>query len=582
MHFKKLKTLTAVFLTLTLTAGMFQGCSGNSETGKKYNELITIDVFDSLANYQGIQGGWFAKVVEDKFNMRLNIIAPNVSGGGSNVFDTRCAAGNIGDLIICSGDASTLNLLVNSGLILDMSSYLSDKEIMRFKSAIESINSLYGASSIYAIPSEICTGSAIEPSEVLEPTFGPYLRWDYYKELGYPHISTLEDLLPILKAMQDNHPVTESGEKVYAFSFFNDWDDNMANCVKQPCCFYGFDEIGFVLASADGKDLQNIADSDSIYVRVLRFFNEAYRMGLVDPESLTQNLDSVSNKTKEGAVLFSPWPWLSQSLFNNEERMNNGVGFMMAPIDDLKIFSYGKSIYGNRSAIICVGSNTKYADRITDFINWLYSDEGIYYNNAQGALGAAGPEGLTWEMTADGPVLTEFGEKCVIEMTADMPEEWGGGKWIDGASALNYKPVTNSEIATNGYTYTFSAWESYLKKRATKLDKDWQHVMGSFSTMDYLTSNNQLIVAPGCQFVVSDHSSEIDYIRVQCSETVRNYSWKMIFADSVEQFDSLLGEMQDTLSLLDYDKVLQLDLRSATAQVIARKQEAAKTATYSY
>lgn len=42
---------------------------------------MTVEVFDSLASSQGLQkSGWFAKIVKDKFNIKLNIIAPNVSG----------------------------------------------------------------------------------------------------------------------------------------------------------------------------------------------------------------------------------------------------------------------------------------------------------------------------------------------------------------------------------------------------------------------------------------------------------------------------------------------------------------------
>ena len=42
---------------------------------------ITLDVFSNLANYDGNQPGWFAKVVKDKFNIKLNII----SGGAVKV-----------------------------------------------------------------------------------------------------------------------------------------------------------------------------------------------------------------------------------------------------------------------------------------------------------------------------------------------------------------------------------------------------------------------------------------------------------------------------------------------------------------
>ncbi len=572
------KNAVSLVLVSVLLLSCFSGCSDNQNSKSKYKDLITIDVFDSLANYQGIQYGWFGKVVEDKFNMRLNIIAPNVAGGGSTMFDTRCASGNLGDLIICNGDTSTITNLVNSGLIIDMSSYLEGKAIMnRFGTAIESANASFEGSSVYAIPSEISTGSPTNPSESLEPTYGPYIRWDLYKELGYPELNTLEDLLPILKDMQTLCPTSESGNTVYGFSFFKDWDGNLVNAVKQPCCFYGYDENGFVLSRADGSDYQSIIDSDSIYVRVLRFFNEAYRMGLVDPESRIQNIDSVSSKIRDGQVLFYFWPWLSQSLYNTQERMEKGVGFMMAPVKDMEIFSYGCSVYGTTNTVMCVGKNAKYADRIIDFIDWLYSDEGIYYNGAQGAHGAAGPEGLTWEMTENGPKLTAFGEDCFLNMDATMPDEWGEGSWSDGISTLNYKPVVNTEIADNGYAYTYISWPSYIESRSTALDLDWQKKMGALTTMEYLEKNNMLIVAPGCRYETAALSQDESAIRNQCRSAVSEFSWNMIFADSEEEFDSLLTQMQDTLKYLDYDTILEIDLKNAKAQTRARK-EAAKTA----
>ena len=47
-------------------------------------DTVTLDVYDQLANYSGEQIGWFAKVMLDKFNVKLNII-PESDG----TYDTR-------------------------------------------------------------------------------------------------------------------------------------------------------------------------------------------------------------------------------------------------------------------------------------------------------------------------------------------------------------------------------------------------------------------------------------------------------------------------------------------------------------
>ena len=114
--------------------------SSGSKDGK-YKDEITIDVFDAMANYQGIQSGWFAKVVKDKFNMKLNIIAPNVAGGGDTLFQTRSTAGNLGDLVIIGTENGKLKDTVKAGLLADMTDPLKGKDVMKnYKTAI-TINS---------------------------------------------------------------------------------------------------------------------------------------------------------------------------------------------------------------------------------------------------------------------------------------------------------------------------------------------------------------------------------------------------------------------------------------------------------
>ena len=178
--------------------GIWRGGKG----GYRHKEAIVVDVFDSVANYQGIQPGWFAEIVKDKFHMELNIIAPNVAGGGTTLFEIRSAAGNLGDLIICNGERDSLQDMVSSGLLLNMEPYLRGRDIMRYKEVLEEVNEGIEPKGIYVIPSELSVHSPLTPKESMEPVFGPYLRWDLYKAAGYPVIHTLEDLLPVLKKMQ--------------------------------------------------------------------------------------------------------------------------------------------------------------------------------------------------------------------------------------------------------------------------------------------------------------------------------------------------------------------------------------------
>lgn len=562
------KKALSLFLAALVTVTSLFGCGSGSQksSASKYSEFLVIDVFDSLANFQGIQSGWFAKIVRDKFNMELNIIAPNVAGGGDTLYQSLCAAGDLGDLIICSGENGNVQNMIDAGLLYNMEPLLKDKQIMQYEYAIDLLNDKLTPDGIYALPSEISTSSPTKISSGQQLTYAPIVRWDYYKDLGYPEVGTLEDLLPILKEMQVAHPYTESGTRVYGFSLFPNWDANLMNAIKQPCTFYGYDEIGFVLARADGSDYQNILDDDSLYTRILKFYFTANQMGLLDPESATQDYDSVSDKFEEGAVLFSPWPWQGPPSFNTIENTAAGVGYMMVPIDDMEVFAYGCNPEGSQKSVMAIGKNTEDPERIADFIDWLYSPEGIFINEAQTSGGSAGPEGLTWNMTDNGPVLTQYGIEAFMNGDTILPEEWGGGSWLDGTSTLNYTAVDINDNCPDGYAYSYDLWDSVLAMKETSLDVDWRNVTSAYSMTDYLIDHDQIIVAPGCSFTSMFESSELSTIRNQCKAIIIDYSWRLVFAEDEASFDALLKEMQTRAMALGYEQILEIDMQNAERQ----------------
>lgn len=565
--------LLACTLLCVVTVGSILFIKQKNEKEKcPYKEFITVDVFDAQANFQGIQSGWFAKVVKDRFNMELNIIAPNVAGGGDTLYGIRSAAGNLGDLVIVNGEKGNLESMVTAGLIMDMSGYLKGKDIMQYETAIRDLNNRVSVTGIYAIPSELSRNSPLTSSETMEPTYGPYLRWDLYGQLGYPEIKTLEDLLPVLRDMQELMPYSDAGNPTYAFSFFKDWDGNLMNNAKQPACLYGYDESGFVLAKADGSDYQSIVDSDSMYMRTLKFYYEANQLGLVDPESPTQNYDSVFLKYQQGDIFFCIWPWLSQSAYNTLSNKEAGKGFMLAPIDDMQIYSYGCRPMGNDQEIICIGSNAKDPERLADFIDWLYSEEGVFNNSAQVAGGTAGPEGLTWERTENGPVLTDFGMQALMNGDVELPEEWGGGLWSDGISELNYKPIVQSDLTKDGFPYAYQLWDSVTAMENTELDENWRVHMGAESTLEYLNGHNMIVVSPGCNFNYPSEDPEITTMRSQCRNIIVDYSWKMIFAGDEEEFYSLQSTMQSKVKSLGYDEVYAFDLEAAKEKTAAQQK----------
>lgn len=596
------KKVLSVFMCLALTMSMFTGCgksasdknttdsneaadavtsaatdpsdapSTDAATGaEKYPEFITVDVFDALANYQGIQAGWFAKIVKDKFNMELNMIAPNVAGGGDTLFQTRSAAGNLGDLIINSAAGGKLQDLVTAGLVLDMTDMMAGRDnLAKYQAAIDFTNQkMVKEPGVWCIPAEVSERPATTRMGGTTLNFGTYTRWDLYKQMDYPEMKTFEDLLPVMKEMQDLAGTSDSGRKVYAFSIFKDWDGDYMTAANQIPSMYGYAPIGFAFAKADdSSEPVSAIDSNSPYIRGLKFFFQANQMGILDPESTTQNYDTLSDKYKDGAVLYSPWPWLSSS-YNTQEHAAAGKAFNTAAIDDLKLYAWGCYAKGNPNTTMMIGSKAKDPERLMDFIDWVYSTEG---NTLSSGKATSGIKGLMWDMVDGQPVLTDFGYQTTTNGDeAMMPEEYGGGSYSDGKSTLNYKTVSDGEInSETGFPYNYQLWDSYTKLSLTDIESDWQAHMGAKNAAEFFETNNMIVVSPGSGYANAPEASDITTIRSQIKATVVEYSWKAVFAKDEAEFNALVKEMQDTAIGLGYNDVLAVDMANVEAQKQAR------------
>ena len=316
------------------------------------------------------------------------------------------------------------------------------------------------------------------------------------------------------------------------------------------------------MAKDDGSDIQSVIDDDGIYVRSLKLLYEANQMGLVDPESTTQNFDNVQTKYKDGGVLYSMWPWLGAGQYNTAENMAAGKGFQSATIKDMQCLSYGSMPYGKMEAAIMVGSKAEDPQRLVDFIDWLYSPEGIEAS-CQQTGGSCGPEGLTWEMKDGTPTLTDFGVQAFVDIDNDLqvPDEWGGGTWKDGISALNFKTVGLVDTDPDtGMCYNYQRWDDYAQRTATALSEDWSaHNDNANNAIEYMKDNNLLLVLPGTDYATPEYSTDISTIKEQCKQSIVAYSWKMVFASSEDEFNTLLAQMQNTVNGLGFDQVYAVD-----------------------
>lgn len=551
--------VAAALLLLSL-CGLWLRVRDNGYRAIRYPEEITIDVYDEMASQDGIQTGWFAKAVQDRFHMSINVIAPD-PGDATSMLDSMLAAGDLGDIVITSARESALESMVQQGVLCDLTPYLKGREILRYRAAIDALNE--GLGGIYAIPSAISEGAPNEPSEALIPSACPMIRWDLYRQIGYPKLEKLEDLLSVLQRMQELARQEYPDRGIYAMSFTMEQDGGLLEIAKQIAAVYGYTDEGIVLVNGAG-DIQNLLDSQSVYMRALRFLYEANRCGLIDPESLSQTEEDVEEKVRNGEVLFTFDPMLADRSFNTLSNLEGDLGFFPAFCEDLKVLSKGCSVTGDESCVIAVGAAAKDAARMADFIDWLYSDEGVLLQQA-GGRGTPGPRGLTWEMTGSEPGLTSLGTAVLMDHSdIALPDEWGKGTFQGGASLLAY-PARNLKGKTReGVPLTFRLWEeSGEEKRRSAIWQDWCDYYNTGTAMEYLEDHGMLQIMPGGYTILPADGAETRVIRDSCEGEILEDSKRMIFAEDDAAFDNLKEEMQSVCAGLNYSQIFRIDLSSA-------------------
>lgn len=563
------RVLTAV-ITATMVVGMV-GCSSNSSSSTSSDssskkDLLKLDVFSMTANYAGMQSGWFAKVIKDKFNIELNIIAPNLQGGDSK-YATAMAAGNLGDIVIFGADDDKYKNAIKAGVLLDWTKdnllEKTGKSISSYPKAIEKAKTNFGnGKSVYGLGHSVSNEPATSPSEGNTMTYGPDLRWDVYNKIGKPEIKTMEDYLPVLQKMQKAEPKSDSGKPTYGFSMWPDWDGNLMMNAKQFACMQGYDELGFLLVNANEDKYQDFLQTDGYYLRTLKMYYNANKMGLVDPDSISQKFDNVSTKMIDGQILFTWFPWMSTS-YNTKARVDAGKGFAFVPFSEEKVYSYGFANYGG-NRIISIGSKTKQPTRVMELVDWLYSPEGVMVSNY-------GPKGLAWDVKDGKPTLTDFGKKALPTNDVQVPTNYGGGSWKDGVNAMNYVTVNTSSIDPDfKEPYDYQQWKTTIAD-SSKLDKDWQTQMKASTAKEYLVKNKMIAVSPVTIFTAASPDTTVQQKMNQIKTIIVQDSWKMVFAKNDAEYNSLLKDMTTKAKGLGYDDVVKFWITQAEATFSARK-----------
>ncbi len=546
---KLIAMMMCLVMLLAAMPGLAEEAAAEPEEG-----IIRLDVYSQLANFSGIQQGWGATLLKDKFGVEINII-PEQDG----TYATRMEAGNLGDIVVWGANGDDYKNAVAKGMLLDWEQFDLGKTyapyiMEHYTDALESNRKISGDDKIHGFGFNVAFSADSHASFF----YTWDVRWDLYKELGYPEVNSLDDLLDLFVQMKEICPKDEVGNETYALSSWPDWDVNMVMYVKAlGTAFYGYDELGFGHYNPENGEFLSCLDDDGVYMECLRFFNKLYRAGLLDPNSSSNTYDKMSEKLKNAGTFWSIFNYAGSMAFNTDKHLSEGKYMYTLVPGDATPIVYGLGSTGG-IRVWSIGNYTKYPEKCLEILDWLASPEGsmtAWY----------GPKGLTWDYDENkGMYFTELGKQTSADSTFNMAGiEWTSpytgktytlsGTYNDGSIQINNTTLCKDMINPDGNgleTFNKDTWASVATAVTYPIQEDWREKNNAVLADDYMENrvdeygDKKYVVMPDIPYSASAQSSELALKWKNCAKTVKDYSWRAIYAKADAEFNFHVSEMK--------------------------------------
>ena len=382
------------------------------------------------------------------------------------------AGGDLPDIIQLHEAPTMAKSLIDAGALYPMDEWLENNgENIKTKipDGLKWSKDVLGGGQTYVLP------VAIEVTDKENPKkngfVGFFTRWDCYKELGCPEITSEDEYLDVLKQMVDAHPETEDGKKVYALSGWTDWG-LWPYKISYPFSF-GYENLdnNQLFSHVTGELEDMFTKEDGIFWKSLSFFNKAYRMGIMDPEAFTMKNAQYHSKVSNGEILVAADNWDTPDVAICGEN----AGMYVLP----GAFPYIAGIYPLESRLgytttnaICISANCKYPEKAMELLEYLNSDEGS-------RLVRTGIQGEDWDVVDGKPELIgkrldNFVSNNTQEKDyADKASPQGIGKysWMCSIQAIN--------PTADGYPNDLTNSKEYTMLSVSAADKDFSDYYGA-------------------------------------------------------------------------------------------------------
>ena len=557
----KLKKLLSVLLATVMCATVMTGCGdepvNNTESTVETSEVsteastetvadgekvwefmsgdpVTLTVYPGGANAKsGLIEGTIADWLLENYNIKLEIWPYSAEKTVSIL-----TSGDLPDIMYFTSPTDVESAILGD-MLVNLEEHVAEmphvKDNEKLQVSLNYMREFRSADTgeVYVMPTTIGEASS---TGVDTGKTAMKLYWDTYQAIGCPEIKTLEDTVQVFKDMQAVRPVAEDGTPVYALRLYYGRNKTLEDTTRSFYSLYGYQTNGLkYLVETDMVNATNksILDDDSMYKRGVKWINTLMREGLVDPDSINTDRGTAYKAVRAGYALAAV----------EDATGFPGEGFYYGFIDDMDIY-YKTSTTFAGSQYIGIGANTENLEAAVCFLDMLSDIDAVMQFTED-------PEGELYEIVDGKPALTKA---YAVSLAAD-----GGAsfKFSNGEdiSYINLASVINlGEETSYGTKGKVTVWpEAVAITDTLPIYDEWRQDMGYNSWIDLLNDNDALHTSSDFDDVTSFLSTPSDDMALIISSlqtTVIDYTWKLYYAESDEQFESIWKEMVETCNKL--------------------------------
>ena len=529
---KKILFLLAVVLTFV----WLPACPAHAEE----RPVLTIgdQAATSETQYMGELGVW--RYLEDLIGAEIQYVHMT-----PEEYAVRLASGDLPDIVVTDRNLATI---IESGVALDADPYLEEYcpnflqgEMLETYEVFKELRSEEGG--FYFFPCKIgYNGVGYDNGTSVR---GYAVRWDYYKELGYPPINNEDDYLNVLLQMYENHPFTEEGYPTYLFgnNSFTGYDTAFrAELSLDYWVPYKYQNNIFTNEIYDGYT----DPAHSMWWANMEWHNKLYRTGKengsYDMEVLTQSGAQYNEKCARGQYLGlqSANSFLYDESVKKDPDTLTGYNVVITPATNYYTNVY--QLLGNGPGYMWfISANSPHVEEALRLFNCM-ADPNVVRETFYGR------QGETWDYDEEGvPYMTDYGweQRSAFNAGTTDPDNYFV-RW--GTIRTNFPLLRDNTTHPDGYPVGFATVSREYKKEtmSNNISRDICEHYGVELPTDAFYQAGGLDFRNDCGEAIASCMSDLNREQLRIiseSEAILDSVWvELIMAETDEQWNAIQDE----------------------------------------